>query len=115
MHEVVNPNDMWMSQLERAPGLPLQIVESRAILQHQVRQKLQRNLALQLFIARQPDNAHPPAPKDFDQRVTAEKLLPGPILTQRRLRASTQIVSRSHFHSSSTKRRSSLLAAIASG
>src|SRR6266516_3445700 len=26
MHEVVNSNDVWMSQLERAPGLALQIV-----------------------------------------------------------------------------------------
>src|SRR5436190_17567003 len=51
-----------------------------------VGEKFQRDLTFQLFIARQPHDAHSAASKNFDQRVTAEKFLPAPILTERRLR-----------------------------
>src|SRR6266576_3442760 len=90
MDEVVNPNDMQVSQLERVPRLALQVIQRRRIGQHQVREKLERNLAFQLFIARQPDNAHSAAPKNFDQRVTAEKFLPASMLTQCRFRDITR-------------------------
>src|SRR5207249_3140635 len=111
-------------QLERlsksARNPKVRDLEIAALIHHQVCRlqigmKLQRDLTFQLFIARKPDNSHSATPKDFDQRVTAEEFLSARALAHRRIRASTQIVSRSHFHSSSTKRRSSFLAAIASG
>src|SRR2546430_13150252 len=90
MDEVVNPNDMQVSQLERVPRLALQVIQRRRIGQHQVREKLERNLAFQLFIARQPDNAHSAAAKNLYQGVTAEKFLPAPILAQCRFRNLTR-------------------------
>ena len=86
MDEVVNPNDMQVSQLERAPGLALQVIQRRRIGQHQVRQKLQRDLPLQLFIARQPDNAHSAAPKNPNECVAAEEFLSADKLALRHVR-----------------------------
>src|SRR4051794_18198712 len=50
-----------------------------------VRQKFESDFPLQLFIARQPDDAHSSAPENFDQRVAAEKFLAAAKLAQRRL------------------------------
>src|SRR6476646_8973941 len=86
VNEVVNPNDVGMSELEAALSLVLELVKHGPVLNHQIGKKFQRDLAFQFLIARQPDNAHSAASKNFDQRVTAEKLLPAPILTERRLR-----------------------------
>src|SRR5438309_3874822 len=80
VNEVVNPNDVGMGQFERAFGLALELVKHGPLLKHQIRKKFQRDFALQFLIARQPDNAHSAAPKDFHQGITAEKLLPAPKL-----------------------------------
>src|SRR5437762_318354 len=86
VNEVVNPNNVGMGQFERAFGLALELVKHGPVLKHQIRKKLQRDFSFQFLITRQPDDAHSAAPKNLYQGVTAEKFLPCPMLTQRRLR-----------------------------
>src|SRR5205814_10096098 len=66
--EVVNPNDVRMSQFETALCLSLELVKHRTVLDHQVGKKFQRDIALQFFVACQPDDSHSASPKDLDQR-----------------------------------------------
>src|SRR6478735_7256050 len=75
-----------MSQLETALRLPLQLTEQSAIVHDQIGKKLERDLAFQLFVPRQPDNPHAAAPKDLDQSVTAEEFLSADKLTLRHVR-----------------------------
>ena len=75
MYEVVDPNDMWMRQFEASLCLMLELIQQRAILDHQVGKEFQRDIALQLFIVRQPDNPHSASAKNFDQSVTAKDFL----------------------------------------
>ena len=84
MHEVMNPDDMRMSQFEAPLRLALQLVKRRAILDHQIGQKFQRDLALQFFVARQPHNSHSAPAKYFDERVAAKDFLSAGELTRRR-------------------------------
>src|SRR5437588_12004450 len=62
----------------------LELIKNRTILNHQVGNKFQRDIALQLFIACQPDNPHSASPEDLDQRVAAKDSLPAGELTRRR-------------------------------
>src|ERR1700757_3989487 len=62
----------------------LELVQQCTILDHQIGKKLQRNIALQLFITRQPDYSHSASPEHLDQRVTAKNSLPGGKLTRSR-------------------------------
>src|SRR6266446_8997947 len=73
-----------MSQFETAFCLTLELVKHRTILNHQVRKKFQRDIALQFFIACQPDNSHSASPEDLDQRVAAKDSLSVGELTRRR-------------------------------
>src|SRR5215510_14381186 len=75
MHEVMYPDNMRMSEFEAALCLPLELIKHCMILNHQVGKKFQRDIALQFFIARQPDNSHSASPEDPDQRVTAKDFL----------------------------------------
>src|SRR5713101_1658571 len=84
VYEVVNPNDMRMSQFEAALCLTLELIKHRTILNHQVGEKFQRDIALQFFIACQPDNSHSASPEDLDQRVAAKDFLSAGELTRRR-------------------------------
>ena len=84
MHEVVNPNDMRMSQFEAALCLMLELIKYRTILNHQVGNKFQRDIALQFFIACQPDNSYSASPEDLDQHVAAKDFLSAGELTRRR-------------------------------
>src|SRR5439155_4936127 len=84
MHEIVNPNDMRMSQLQAALCLTLELIEHRTILNHQVRKKFQRDITFEFLIACQPDNSHPASPEDLYQRVAAKDLLSAGELTRRR-------------------------------
>src|SRR5215469_8609627 len=86
MHEVVNPDDVRMSQFEAALCLALQLTQGDRIANNQIREKLKGDLALQFFVARQPDNPHPAAAQNLDQRVAPEQLLTAGKLTQRRVR-----------------------------
>src|SRR6266481_1789923 len=84
MHEVVNPNDMRMSQFEAALCLMLELIKHRTILNHQVGNKFQRDITLQFFIACQPDNSHSASPEHLDQSVAAKDFLSAGELTRRR-------------------------------
>src|SRR5438093_2371440 len=75
---------MRMSQFEAAPCLTLELIKHRMILNHQVGKKFQRDIALQFFIACQPDNSHSASSEDLDQRVPAKDLLSAGELTRRR-------------------------------
>src|SRR5436190_18667226 len=75
---------MGMSQFEAALCLTLELIEHRTILNHQVWKKFQRDIALQFFIACQPDNSHSASPEDLDQRVAAKNFLSAGELTRRR-------------------------------
>src|SRR5712692_7466533 len=84
MYEVVNPDDVRMSQFEAALCLTIELIKHRTILNHQVGKKFQRDIALQFFIACQPDNSHAASPEDLDQRVAAKDFLSAGELTRRR-------------------------------
>src|SRR6266851_6855594 len=75
---------MRMSQFEAALCLTLQLIKHRMILNHQVGDKFQRDIALQFFIACEPDNSHSASPEDLDQRVAAKDSLSAGELTRRR-------------------------------
>ena len=82
MYEVVNPDDVRMRQFEAAFCLAPELIKHRTILNHQLGKKFQRDIALQFFIARQPDNPHSASPEDLDQRVTAKNFLSAGKLTR---------------------------------
>ena len=84
MYEVVNANDVRMRQFETAICLSLELIKHRMISNHQVGKKFERDIALQFFVPREPDNAHPTSPEDFDQRVAAKDFLSAAELTRRR-------------------------------
>jgi hypothetical protein len=75
MHEVMYADDMRMRQFEAALCLALELMKRRTILNHEVGKKFQRDIALQFFIACQPDDSHPASPEHFDQCVTAKNFL----------------------------------------
>src|SRR6266481_7576673 len=75
---------MRMSQFEAALCLMLELIEHSTILNHQVGNKFQRDIALQFFIACQPDNSHSASPEHLDQRVAAKDFLSAGELTRRR-------------------------------
>src|SRR4029453_16985461 len=75
---------MRMSQFEAALCLTLELIKHRMVLNHQVGNKFQRDIALQFFIACQPDNSHSTSPEHLDQRVAAKDSLSACKLTRRR-------------------------------
>src|SRR5947199_8973912 len=82
MHEVVYPHDMRMCQFEAAFGLAPKLVECCTIVNHQVGKKFQRDIALQLFVARQPNNSHSASYEDLAQGVTPKNYLSPAKLTR---------------------------------
>ena len=82
MHEVVYPHDMRMCQFEAAFGLAPKLVECCTIVNHQVGKKFQRDIALQFFVARQPNNSHSASSEDLDQGVAAKNFLAAGKLTR---------------------------------
>ena len=84
MHEIMYSYDMRMCQFEAPLRLALQLVKRRTILDHQVGQEFQRDIALQFFVARQPHNSHSAAAEYFDERVAAKDFLSAGELTRRR-------------------------------
>ena len=71
----MDPNDVRMCQIEATFGFPLELIERRAIANHQVGEKLQRDVPVEFFIACKPDNPHAASSEHLDQRVAAEDLL----------------------------------------
>src|SRR5437867_4345636 len=85
VYEVVNSNDMRMRQFQAAFCLTRELIKQRTILNHQVWKKFQSDIALQFFIACQPDNSHSASPENLDQRVAAKDFLSAGELTRRRV------------------------------
>ena len=54
---------------------------------NQFREKLERNIALQFLVARQPDNAHPAAAQRLFEGVATEEFLATRKLAQRRVQS----------------------------
>src|SRR5207247_1513040 len=75
---------MRMRQFETALCLAFELIKHRMILNHQVGKKFQRDIALQFFIACEPDDPHPTSSEDLDQRVAAKDLSSAGELTRRR-------------------------------
>src|SRR5438445_4863082 len=73
-----------MGQFETAICLSLELIKHRMISNHQVGKKFQRDIALQFFIACQPDDFHSASPEYRYQRVAAKDLLFAGELTPRR-------------------------------
>jgi hypothetical protein len=71
-------------QFETALCLSFELIKQRVISNHQVGKKFQRDIALQFFVACQPDNSHSASPKDLDQREAAKNFLSAGELTRRR-------------------------------
>src|SRR6267378_8296728 len=84
MHEIMYPDDVAMSQVEATLSLAPELVKRRTILNHKIGKEFQRDIALQRFIMRQPDNPHSASPEHFHQRVTAKDFLSADELTRRR-------------------------------
>src|SRR5437762_12688970 len=84
MHEVMYADDMRMRQFEAAFGFAPELIKRRTIVDHQIGKKFQRDIALQLFVSRQPDNSHSASTEDLDQRVTAKDFLASGKLTRSR-------------------------------
>src|SRR5438034_1948496 len=83
---------MGMSQFEAALCLTLELIKHPTILNHQVGNKFQRDIALQFFVPRKPDNPHSASPEDLDQRVAAKDSLPIGELTRRRFRDAARVL-----------------------
>src|SRR5262245_5951194 len=73
--EMVNPHDVLVRQLKTAARLVFEVVEQIALMQDCLRKEFQRHVALQFFVACQPDNSHSASAKDLNERVTAENFL----------------------------------------
>ena len=76
MHEIVDADDVLVGQIEAAPGLALHVAQHRAVVNDELGQKFERDIAFQLVVACQPDNAHPAATESLDQSVAVEDFLP---------------------------------------
>ena len=75
MDEIMNADNVGMRQVEGPLCLVLELVERRTILNHQVGKKLQRDIALEFFIACEPDDPHAASSNDLDQLVAAKDFL----------------------------------------
>ncbi len=64
-----------MRELETAARFALQIVQERTIVHDRGQQELERHVAFQLFITREPDNSHSAAAQNLHERVTAKDFL----------------------------------------
>ena len=72
MDEVVNSNNVRMRQFQAALCLVFKLIQQRTILNHQVRKKFQRNIALQFFVPCQPNDSHSASAEHLHQRITTK-------------------------------------------
>src|SRR5205085_7010550 len=89
VHEIVNPDDVLVSEIEAAPRLALHVAKDRAIVHDQLRQEFEGDVAFQFFIARQPHDAHAAAAQRLDQRVAIEDFLPAAEIADGRVEFAT--------------------------
>ena len=87
VHEVVNADDVLVRQVEAAPRLALHVPQDRAIVDDQLGKKLERDIAFELIIVRQPDDTHPAAAERLDQSVAVEDFLPVGKVSRSRIQA----------------------------
>ena len=83
VHKIVDAHNIFVSELEASPCFALEIVQHGPVVNNQIREKLEGDIALQLFVARQPDDSHAAAAERLYQTVALEKLLATSILMQR--------------------------------
>lgn len=76
MNEIINPHNIFVGELKAAIGLSLQVAQDGLVVNQHFGQELERDIAFQVVIARQPDNSHSAATKSLNQCVTTKKLLP---------------------------------------
>ena len=76
LHEIVDADDARVGELEAAARLALEVVERGGIEVDRVGQELERHLALEPLVLRQPDDAHAAAAQDAPQDIAAENALP---------------------------------------
>ena len=89
MNKIVNPNNVRMRQFKAALCLAFKLIQHRTISNHQVRKKFQRDIALQFFVAREPNNPHSASAKYLHQRIaTKHDLAAGSV--ERRLEEGNQ-------------------------
>src|SRR5207248_7065323 len=87
VHEIVNANDVLVRQVQAAPRLALHVAQHRAIVDDQLGEKLERDVAFELVIVRQPDDAHAAAAERLDQSVAVEDFLPVGKVSRSRIQA----------------------------
>src|SRR4029453_4238685 len=75
VHKVINANDVFVSEFQATSGLALEIAQHRGIANNEVGQKFERDIALQFFVVRQPDNPHSSSAQNPNERVTTEEFL----------------------------------------
>ena len=76
-----------MGQVEAAPRFALHVAQHRAVVHDQLGQELERDIALELLIAGQPDHAHAAAAQGLDQRVAIKDFLPVGKVSRRSIQA----------------------------
>jgi len=89
VHEVINPHDVLVCELEAALCLSPQFIQNGRIENDQFRDKLQRHISIQHFIVREPDNSHAAASERSDQRVAIKNVLPAGKISKRRIQPGT--------------------------
>src|SRR5438034_4801562 len=76
VHKVVNAHDVLVGEFQATSGLALEIAQYGSIVNDQVGEKFERDIALQFFVVRQPDNSHSASAQNPNERVTAKSLCP---------------------------------------
>src|SRR5262249_35829744 len=61
-----------MRQFQGAFRLMFKLIQQRSILNHQIRKKFQRDIALQFFVTGQPHDPHSASSEHLDQRVAVK-------------------------------------------
>jgi hypothetical protein len=66
-----------------------QIIQQCAVMNDRVGKEFKRHLAIQFFIARQPDNSHSSLAQDLEQGVAAKDFLPAGVLPLSHIQSGT--------------------------
>ena len=69
VNEVVDADDILVSELEAAFGFAFQLIHHRAIEKEQLRKKFEGHISLQNVIACQPNDAHSTTAQDSLERI----------------------------------------------
>ncbi len=75
LHEIVNADDVGVSQVEAPARLALHLILCLGIKAHFVRQEFQRDVPVQPFVMGQPDDPHAAPPQNAQELIAIEYLL----------------------------------------